>query len=287
MLTNMEAQRLGAETKSIAVRSQSNDDAAYVAVDQLIRNLNLKSYLYTPGLDLQSLDRGHALPIVVDARRLPKDTITLTSYLFDYKPKSIILLVDSFDVFSESSLGGWVTLDNCLGVPQEFPYENIPGILFSGLCRLQEIDTGSLNLQDFPLLFSTMIDYIEVTQPITTATISKLVNGIVERIGGDWNREVCTTDTVRSMFPVLFMMKQNNTRDPAEGLEPDSMVSIFIRQQLEDFRKLTGCPLKTEDVRYLLRRAGILQGIHGNSISLKVSDWRMIQSAYNSLLPKT
>ena len=280
ILSNMEAQRFGAENKGILVYAPDTDDAPYVAAMQLAKNLSLPVYEYTADMDLLAVDKGHVLPIVVDARKLPVDRMTLSQYLFDPNPKSLMLIVSDLSPWKEVSLAGWL-LAACQRSPLEkFPFDKASDILFSGLDWLYKTRSSKSSMLSLKLLQSGITNNIKCSRSVPADNLTSLVNRVKRSSMGDikWD----TLDSDRSLTPFFYMygVKDLKVDDDATGV-----LTIPSGVLLPQFRHLTGCEIQSSHITYALRKAGMLRGMPGCHIAIDVSDWHSHLRQYKNLMP--
>ena len=277
ILANLEAQRFGAENKGLLVYAP--DSGPHETMLQVSKSLDLPIYEYTSDMDVTSVDRGHALPVVVDARNLPQEHTTLTRYLFNPKPKSLMLLVSDLSPWKETSLAGWQVLAAGNPATAAFPFDCVPRAMFAGLKWLHETMNSRSSKLPLDVMYHTLFDELRPDGPVPADNIATIVGRLDERLIGDvgWD----TTDADRSLYSLFYMYDQKRIKiDAAEGI-----LSVPAGGLLTQFRKLTGCLVRLEDITYDLRRAGMLRGLPGKGIEIDVSDWHSIRRQYDKLMP--
>jgi hypothetical protein len=72
---------------------------------------------------------------------------------------------------------------------------------------------------------------------------------------------------------------------PGRVKEDGQTVSIPAGAMLKTFAELTKHKPALSTIRYLLREAGLLQGMPGTSIDMSAADWSAARGRYLSLLP--
>ena len=279
MLSNMEAQRFGAETKGILVYAPDADDASYLATMQLAEKLALPIYQYTSDTDLCAMDRGHVLPLVVDARHLPPDHISLSQYLFDPSPKSLLLLVSDMTPWKEVSLGGWLGMAGQRSAISSFPFKSAPDMLFSGLEWLHKTMNSRATMLSLEMLQSGVTENIKASRHVPADTLATLAARVQRGSIGDVGWSSIEVDRVLIPFFHLYNLKGLSVG------EATGVMTIQAGPLLAQFRKLTGVHVKMEQITYSLRRAGILRGLPGNNVEIDVSDWNAMLDRYRRLMP--
>jgi len=281
LLGNADAQMRGAESKGVIVLTSGEEDVACQAVDLLSSALGLPWVTPSDAKQLTSLDSGHLLPPVIDLRTPCCED--LLAYLATPEPKSLLFLATDLTPWQELGLGGWTVIDNCFsGNLKPFPHEHIPALLVGGLIRLQR------NLSDRDTTVETPELFEEVFKgyPWTSETFLKAEAVLRDRLpaifAGDIRRAGNTaTDTDRSLAPLFYVDRMSPGRVKEEG----QTVSIPAGAMLKTFAELTKHKPALSTIRYLLREAGLLQGMPGTSIDMSAADWSAARGRYLSLLP--
>jgi hypothetical protein len=283
IICNIEAQRWGAESKGIVVTSADRDDVGAILISRIAEILSLPIYTYTPDIDFAAIDTGHAIPPIIDLRNVKPTEPKLLEYLLDPKPKSAILLVSNFNMWREFSLGGLIGIHAAGSRAVDFPYAEIPEALFTGLKYTQESNSTTCQ---WKTVAATRRDILSLVMPrleVDDDARQNIHTDASDITFGDHSWQ--STDTDRCMFPLAYIAKMTNFVPQPVGEKRDNLVTIPAGDFLKQFHKLTGFKPKLDDIRYHLRKAGVLRGMPDNTLEIPAVEWSQMLNRYRLLLP--
>ena len=268
VLLNFEAQKRGAETKGIIIECPEGNDASTQASIAFARALNAPLVSYESGMDLSIIDRGHSIPVFINARKNNLNRQTFLNYLYDPTEKSCAVLAKDINLWKSLGLSGWIHIPPICGQGTEFPFEAIPEVLFTAAAHLDKVVTNEtvpsvmevVNevLINLPLIESPRLDHVKM-----------LIDHVIENIRGD--RYWLTNRTDRILVPVVKTIKEAEKTKNVEIKKNVVYIQLaFVRNQVQ---KLYGIELDLEDIKTTLRSAGLLRSVESTIIGVPENYW--------------
>ena len=275
---NLCSQRSGRDTRGMAVVCGDGPDESIEAITNIAQKLYLPVYYERPE-DLWDVDRGHVLPSIVDMRSARIDDPDIQRYLFSFRPKSLVLLVNDLSMWRDCSLAGWWAMNN----PQNSetsPYSKHPDLIFNLFRRLVEENDFEENHSPEDLVFRAF-QLLNSQIPIPTEQVYRMAKLVHENVIGDVKSTMC--DFERALIPLIYSIHEMKSSNPRTM--DDGNISLPSARALREFKNLTGVEYDSNDVKRMLRTVGLLKASPGNDIVIPEKDWEDVCKKYTLLKP--
>lgn len=279
MAGNALAQQLDLEPRGVVVEAPNSPQAPgrpQRTIVNIACGLDLPVY-NNPKTDLRSLDVGHLLPPVVDGRRLERTA--RVPYLYDLRPKSLLLLTESLEGWRCPTLGGWISVASLPEPAAPVAPEQAAGALLSLLQQLNS--DGYDQMPHLDDLAASLLIQLPPRRVCRDGNVQELIHRVQQCLGGDKAWECGEAE--RALFPLLSELRWSDRMH--SYTHDDGVVSLPLSRLVPAINTFPGAKLKPADLKHRLKKHGLLEPSANHRLNIAVDTWDAKRALHERMLP--